>query len=150
MLKIIYASVTGNTESVARYVYKKMQELYTIDDIEIVSADEVDVSIFNKEDIFIVATSTWNLGQMNQYLEGLYAQIEDSDLSEVKMAFIGLGDKVYGEEYFCRSMKDFRERAVEKGAKELVDALIIDGDPEPVSEKGVDEWVDDLKSKLPK
>lgn len=141
MLKIIYASITGNTENICRKIFELIESKNVFESVEIFSADEVDSTVFNKEDSFIIGTSTWNLGQMNQNLENLYDQIEKTDLSDVKIAFVGLGDSVYGEENYNKSMLDFRERAIKSGAKEICNPLKIDGDPSLVIDTEVTDWV---------
>ena len=141
MVKIIYASTTGNTEKVAKYIFEKLHCDEKVKGVEIFSAVDIDITVFSKENQYIVATSTWNVGQMNQSLEELYAQLDSADLTGVRMAFVGLGDTVYGEENFCKAMHDFKKKAIGEGAIEICDPLIIDGDPDRIEDIGVNEWV---------
>lgn len=144
MVNIIYASVTGNTERVASYVAEYLLQAGLGLETMLHRAEEIDGELFNTKDIYIVATSTWDMGQMNQFLESLYEEIPDLDLTGVKMAFIGLGDLIYGEENFCKAMDMIRSRALNSGAIEIIDALKLDGDPDDQLDSAVSEWCDEL------
>ena len=148
MVKIIFATLTGNTERVATYVKEQLDTKGS--SAELHRAEDTQMSIFNKEDHFIIAASTWNLGEMNQFIQHLYDKLPDTDMSGVKMAFIGLGDKIYGEDHFCKAVIDFREVAIKQGVNEIVDMLYVDGEPEMVMDTEVKAWVDELIEKLKK
>lgn len=147
MVKIIYATVTGNTETVVKHVESRLKG-GGVSEIELIRGEAFEAEHFSNEDKYIVAASTWNLGEMNQFLEHIFEDLPKTDMKGVNMAFIGLGDKIYGEENFCMSVKSFKEVALKQGAVEIIDPLYIDGEPESQLDTVVDEWTDKLLEKL--
>ncbi len=147
MIKIVFATVTGNSEATANFLKQFLTDNGSME-VELVRAENMEAEHFVKEDTYIVVGSTWNLGEMNQFIIHIYQDLEKVDLNGVNMAFVGLGDRIYGEEHFCRSIIDFREKALTRGANELLDPLYIDGEPEPQFEGVVKEWAQTLLSKI--
>jgi flavodoxin len=138
MVKIIYASLTGNTEMVA----ERFSEF--LDDADIDSglfpAEEVDNTIFLNDKYFVIAVSTWNDGQLNELFTDLYEGLLEVDLTGKRFAFIGLGDMNYGEHYYCKGMKDVRKRVLDNGGTEMIKPFYIDGDPAPVLDNEFQNW----------
>ena len=79
LAKIVYASMTGNTEEIADIVAKKLEELgHTVDVDECTTVDAAD---FEDADICIVATYTYGDGELPDEIVDFYEDLADLDLS---------------------------------------------------------------------
>ena len=78
LAKIIYASMTGNTEEIADIVGQKLEELGQ--DVEVDECTTVDASDFEDADLAIVATYTYGDGDLPDEIVDLYEDLADLDL----------------------------------------------------------------------
>ena len=109
LAKIVYASMTGNTEEIADIVAKKLEELgHTVDVDECTTVDAAD---FEDADICIVATYT-------------YEDLADLDLSGKIFGVVGSGDTFY--DYFCHSVDEFENQFTFTGATKGADSVKVD------------------------
>ena len=93
LAKIVYASMTGNTEEIADIVAKKLEELgHTVDVDECTTVDAAD---FEDADIFIVATYTYGDGELPDEIVDFYEDLADLDLSGKIFGVVGSGDTFY-------------------------------------------------------
>ena len=100
LAKIVYASMTGNTEEIADIVAKKLEELgHTVDVDECTTVDAAD---FEDADICIVATYTYGDGELPDEIVDFYEDLADLDLSGKIFGVVGSGDTFY--DYFCKSV----------------------------------------------
>ncbi|WKZ30892.1 MAG: flavodoxin family protein [Candidatus Dojkabacteria bacterium] len=146
MIKIIYASSTGNTEIVC----EKVSELLDDADLDsgLFKAEEVHNDIFLQGRDFILATSTWNNGQLNDMYLELYEGLLQVDLTGKRFGFIGLGDMSYGEELFCKGIDLLKKRALQSGGTAIGETFKIDGEfTQEVSAK-LEIWVKGLVNNL--
>ena len=113
LAKIVYASMTGNTEEIADIVAKKLEELgHTVDVDECTTVDAAD---FEDADICIVATYT--------YVD-FYEDLADLDLSGKIFGVVGSGDTFY--DYFCHSVDEFENQFTFTGATKGADSVKVD------------------------
>lgn len=83
---ILFGSSTGNTESVAKEISKKLE-----------NADVFDVASFSAPDVhnyqnLILGTSTWGIGDLQDDWESFLSNLSTEDLSDKTIALFGLGD----------------------------------------------------------
>lgn len=140
MIKIIYASLTGNTEIVC----EKLSEIMDAADLDsgLFKAEEVHNDIFLQGRDFVLATSTWNNGQLNDMFLDLYDGLLEVDLTGKRFAFIGVGDMSYGEELFCKGIQLIKKRVLESGGQQLQEVLKIDGEFDKEEEQKLTEWAE--------
>ena len=106
LAKIVYASMTGNTEEIADIVAKKLEELgHTVDVDECTTVDAAD---FEDADICIVATYTYGDGELPDEIVDFYEDLADLDLSGKIFGVVGSGDTFY--DYFCKSVDEFENQ----------------------------------------
>ena len=106
LAKIVYASMTGNTEEIADIVAKKLEELgHTVDVDECTTVDAAD---FEDADICIVATYTYGDGELPDEIVDFYEDLADLDLSGKIFGVVGSGDTFY--DYFCHSVDEFENQ----------------------------------------
>ncbi|PZO94147.1 flavodoxin [Streptococcus halichoeri] len=120
--KIVYASMTGNTEEIADIVANKLEELGH--DVELDECTTVDASDFEDADIAIVATYTYGDGDLPDEIVDFYEDLQDLDLSGKVYGVVGSGDTFY--DYFCKSVDEFEEQFALTGAKKGADSVKVD------------------------
>lgn len=112
LAKIVYASMTGNTEEIADIVAKKLEELgHTV---EVDECTTVDANAFEDVDIAIVATYTYGDGELPDEIVDFYEDLKDLDLEGKVYGVVGSGDTFYDE--FCKSVDDFEAAFARTGA----------------------------------
>lgn len=94
MKAIFYATSTGNTEEVANKIHEKLDGFELID----ISSDGVE-KMKDCESI-VIGVSTWGEGELQDDWEDCFADIQNIDFSNKKVALFGLGDQEsYGHEF---------------------------------------------------
>lgn len=129
LAKIVYASMTGNTEEVADIVASKLEELGL--DVETNECTTVDADDFLEADLVIVATYTYGEGELPDEILDFYEDLTELDLSGKVYGVCGSGDTFYDE--FCKSVDEFdavfAKTGATKGAENVkVDLAVEDDD----------------------
>lgn len=109
---IIYGSTTGNTQSVAESIADKLAD-HDVTTFDASSIDDVDWSEFST---FILGTSTWGLGDIQDDWEMALDTLKQADLSGKSVAIFGLGDSSSYSDTFVDAMADIYEAATAAGA----------------------------------
>lgn len=122
LAKIVYASMTGNTEEIADIVAEALEKLDM--DVEIDECTQVDAEDFEDADICIVATYTYGDGELPDEIVDLYEDLQELDLNGKTYGVVGSGDTFY--ELFCKSVDDFDEAFAKTGAKKGADSVKVD------------------------
>ncbi|MCI1904645.1 MAG: flavodoxin [Enterococcaceae bacterium] len=146
LAKIVYASMTGNTEAIAELLEADFKEK----GLEVVceEVDDVDADYFDDADACIVATYTYNDGELPFDFEDFHDELEDKDLSGKVYAVVGSGDSELYPDYFCHAAIDFDEVLAKTGAKKAADVLKVENDPDDDDEKAIAELVDKVVNAL--
>ena len=103
LAKIVYASMTGNTEEIADIVAEALENLGI--EVEMEECTQVDASDFEDADICIVATYTYDDGELPDEIVDFYEDLKEVDLTGKIFGVCGSGDTFY--DYFCKSIDDF-------------------------------------------
>lgn len=161
---ILYGSNEGNTKSVA----EKVKNILNIDALNISDTNEEEISNL---DFIIFATSTWGTGDLSDDWEDNIEKLKEIDLSNKKIAFLGLGDQYTYGSTFCDALNLIYEeikhhpiKLVGKWPTEgyeydesqsIIDGkflgLIIDEDNEPeLTDSRIEKWVEQLNTELNK
>ena len=109
LAKIVYASMTGNTEEIADI------------EVEIDECTQVDAADFEEADICVVATYTYGDGDLPDEIVDFYEDLQEIDLSGKIFGVCGSGDTFYDD--FCKSVDDFEAVFTQIGAKKAPTAL---------------------------
>ena len=115
LAKIVYASMTGNTEEIADIVAEAFEDLEL--EVEIDECTQVDAADFEEADICVVATYTYGDGDLPDEIVDFYEDLQEIDLS-------GSGDTFYDD--FCKSVDDFEAVFTQIGAKKGADSVKVD------------------------
>ncbi|KAF1301360.1 MULTISPECIES: flavodoxin [Enterococcus] len=120
--KIVYASMTGNTEEIADIVAEAMENLAI--DVEINECTQVDADEFEDADICIVATYTYGDGELPDEIVDFYEDLQELDLSGKIYGVCGSGDTFYDD--FCKSIDDFDAVFAKTGATKGAESVKVD------------------------
>lgn len=144
LAKIIYASMTGNTEEIADIVGQKLEELGH--DVEVDECTTVDASDFEDADLAIVATYTYGDGDLPDEIVDLYEDLADLDLSGKIYGVVGSGDTFY--DYFCKAVDDFEEQFAQTGAEKGAESVKVDLAAEDEDIEKLEAFAEILSAKL--
>ena len=114
LAKIVYASMTGNTEEIADIVAEAFEDLEL----------EVEIDEFEEADICVVATYTYGDGDLPDEIVDFYEDLQEIDLSGKIFGVCGSGDTFYDD--FCKSVDDFEAVFTQIGAKKGADSVKVD------------------------
>ncbi len=122
LAKIVYASLTGNTEEIADIVAETMEDAGI--EVEINECTQVDAAEFSDADICIVASYTYGDGDLPDEIMDFYDDLEELDLSGKIFGVCGSGDTFY--DFFCKAVDDFEQAFTKIGAKKGADSVKVD------------------------
>ena len=112
LAKIVFASMTGNTEEIADIVADKLKELGL--EVDIDECTTVDAEEFLEADIAIVASYTYGDGELPDEIVDFYEDLASLDLTGKIYGVVGSGDTFYDE--FCKAVDDFDRAFAATGA----------------------------------
>lgn len=141
LAKIVYASLTGNTEEIADIVAEALENLDF--DVEIDECTDVDADDFLDADLCIVATYTYGDGDLPDEILDFYEDLTELDLSGKVYGVVGSGDTFYGE-MFCRSVDQFEEAFAKTGAKKGADSVKVEFNAEEEDIEHLEDFVKSL------
>ncbi len=140
-LDILYATVSGNAEAVA----KRLEELAK-EDGYVTSLNELNfhtVETFKDLKNIAIITSTYGEGDVPEMGLDFWEEFKDSNnkLTNMKYGLVALGDRSH--EIFCGAGKKITKKLEELEAKKVIEPLECDGDT-----AGSDEWSVKFLTKL--
>ena len=145
LVKIVYASMTGNTEGISEIIEDQFIDAGL--EVEREECTDVDPDFFEDADICIVATYTYGDGELPFEMEDFFEDLEDEDLEDKLFGVVGSGDTEYGE-YFCQSARDFVEQFKKTGATEGAEMVEIENEADGEDTERLQAFVDKLVSKV--
>lgn len=116
LAKIVYASMTGNTEACADIVADKLEELGF--EVELDECTSVDADDMADADLCIVGTYTYGDGELPDEIVDFYEELAEVDLSGKIYGCFGSGDTFYDDFCICVDMFEaqFEKTGATKGA----------------------------------
>lgn len=124
--KIVFASMTGNTEEIAEVISDALSDLNV--DVTMANCDEADANDFQDVDICVVATYTYGDGDVPDDIMDFYEDLADENLEGKIYGVAGSGDTFY--DYFCKAVDDFDARFAETGATKGAESVKVELSPE--------------------
>ncbi|HEO8358208.1 TPA: flavodoxin [Streptococcus agalactiae] len=144
LAKIVYASMTGNTEEIADIVADKLRDLGL--DVEVEECTMVDAADFEDADIAIVATYTYGDGDLPDEIVDFYEDLAEVDLSGKVYGVVGSGDTFY--DYFCKSVDEFEAQFALTGSQKGADCVKVDLAAEDEDIENLEAFAEEIASKL--
>jgi MioC protein len=139
-LTLLVGTMTGTAQLVA-------QELELAwdgsDDLEVETLlmDQLDSSVFEREGVFLIVTSTYGQGDVPDNAKRFYEDLKGKrpDLSRVRYGVFGLGDRTYAET-FNFGGKRFDDILAELGAQRIGERVKHDASSGVLPEEMAAEW----------
>jgi MioC protein len=143
-LNLLVGTMTGTAQLVA-------QELELVwgdnpgDDgllqVETLLMDKLDCTVFDREGVFLIVTSTYGQGDVPDNAKALYEDLKAKrpDLSRLRYGVFGLGDRTYAET-FNFGGKRFDDVLTELGALRIGERVQHDASSGVLPEEMAVEW----------
>jgi sulfite reductase alpha subunit-like flavoprotein len=146
-ITILIGTMTGTAQLCAQEMELALDDGAT--KIEAVLMDGLDSSVFEREGVFLICTSTYGQGDVPDNARALYEDLQKKrpDLSKVRYGVFGLGDRTYAET-FNFGGKRFDEILSELGAKRVGERYKHDASSGVLPEEMAVEWCQQWASKL--
>jgi MioC protein len=146
-ITILIGTMTGTAQLCAQEM-----ELALGDDqtrVEALLMDNLDASVFDREGVFLICTSTYGQGDVPDNARALYEDLQRKrpDLSKLRYGVFGLGDRTYAET-FNYGGKRFDDILTELGASRVGERYKHDASSGVLPEETAVEWCQDWVSKL--
>ena len=121
-IAIVYGSTTGNTQSVAEEIAKKIGE----ENVELIDVSSASEETFNSYSNFILGSSTWGIGDIQDDWYDMVDSLAGFDLENKKVAIFGLGDGYSYSDSFVDAIGTLYE-AVTKATATVIGSVSTDG-----------------------
>lgn len=146
-ITILIGTMTGTAQLCAQEMELALDDGETR--IEALLMDSLDSSVFQREGVFLICTSTYGQGDIPDNARALYEDLQRKrpDLSSVRYGVFGLGDRTYAET-FNFGGKRFDELLTELGAKRVGERYKHDASSGVLPEEMAVEWCQQWASKL--
>jgi len=138
-ITILVGTMTGTAQLVAQEFELAWDDGET--EVETLLMDKLDASVFAREGVFLVCTSTYGQGDVPDNARALYEDLQSKrpDLSRVRYGVFGLGDRTYSETYNFGGMK-FDAVLAELGARRIGERVQCDASSGVLPEETAVEW----------
>ncbi len=161
---LFVGSTTGKTEEAAEIIQKEFggDEVVTIHNMNEANSED-----FDGYQNLIIASPTWNIGELQSDWEGFFDELDNIDFKGKKVAYFGTGDQIgYGDNFqdamgileekisslggttvgnWSTDGYDFSESKAVKNGKFIGLALDDDNQAE-LTEERIKKWVAQLKT----
>jgi MioC protein len=141
-INILVGTMTGTAQLCAQEMELALDDGET--QVATLMMDNLDGSVFSREGVFLVCTSTYGQGDVPDNAKKLYDDLKAKrpDLSHVRYGVFGLGDRTYAET-FNFGGKRFDELLTELGAKRIGERYMHDASSGVLPEEKALEWCQD-------
>lgn len=138
-ITILVGTMTGTAQLVAQEL-----ELAWGDDetqVETLLMEKIDASVFGRDGVFLVCTSTYGQGDVPDNAKALYEELQTKrpDLSAVRYGVFGLGDRTYAETFNFGGRR-FDEVLAGLGAQRIGERVQHDASSGILAEEAAAEW----------
>jgi MioC protein len=148
---ILVGTMTGTAQLCAQEMELALDDGET--QVETLLMDSLDSTVFAREGVFLVCTSTYGQGDVPDNARGFYEDLQKKrpDLSKVRYGVFGLGDRTYAET-FNYGGKRFDDVLGELGAERIGERHTHDASsgilPEETALEWCQEWLAKVREKL--
>ena len=144
---ILVGTMTGTAQLCAQEMELALDDGETT--VETILMDKADASVFGRDGVFLVCTSTYGQGDVPDNARVLYEQLqkERPKLSHVRYGVFGLGDRTYAET-FNFGGKRFDEILSELGAERIGERHMHDASSGVLPEETALEWCQQWLAKV--
>jgi sulfite reductase alpha subunit-like flavoprotein len=146
-IHILVGTMTGTAQLCAQEMELVLDDGET--QVSTLMMDALDSSVFSREGVFLVCTSTYGQGDVPDNARALYEDLKAKrpDLSHVLYGVFGLGDRTYAET-FNFGGKRFDELLTELGAWRVGERHMHDASSGVLPEETALEWCQEWLAKV--
>jgi MioC protein len=150
-IHILVGTMTGTAQLCAQEMELALDDGET--QVSTLMMDALDGSVFSREGVFLICTSTYGQGDVPDNARALYEDLKARrpDLSQVLYGVFGLGDRTYAET-FNFGGKRFDELLSELGAQRIGERHKHDASsgvlPEETALEWCQEWLTKVKQRV--
>jgi len=149
---IIYATVGGNTELVVEKITQILNSQKAEKNLELqIISKRVDLGNPNEileNDLTILASPTYGQGTVESHFLPFIKQMNKMDLTNSKLAVIGLGSPRFYPEYLTEAAGILEMEVKKSNGNLIVPSLRIGGEVLKMLDKLVPNWTNKLLTKL--
>ena len=146
-IKLVYASLTGNTEMLSDLIIEKFEEEKGLEIEKLFIEDMIDFDFLDDADAFIIATYTYGEGDLPEEMEEFFEALGEKNFSGKTYGVIGTGDTVY--EQFCVCVDQFDDQIAKTGATNPTQNLKIEIEADSDEDfENIDKFIEDFSSAL--
>jgi MioC protein len=148
---ILVGTMTGTAQLCAQEMELALDDGET--QVETLLMDRLDSTVFAREGVFLVCTSTYGQGDVPDNARAFYEDLQKKrpDLSRVRYGVFGLGDRTYAET-FNYGGKRFDDTLGQLGAERIGERHMHDASsgilPEETALDWCQEWLVKVREKL--
>jgi len=148
---ILVGTMTGTAQLCAQEMELALDDGET--QVETLLMDSLDSTVFAREGVFLVCTSTYGQGDVPDNARAFYEDLQKKrpDLSKVRYGVFGLGDRTYAET-FNYGGKRFDDILGQLGAERIGERHMHDASsgilPEETALEWCPEWLAKVREKL--
>jgi len=141
-ITILVGTMTGTAQLCAQEMELALDDGET--EVQTLLMDNLDSTVFSREGVFLICTSTYGQGDVPDNARGLYEHLKTTrpDLSKIRYGVFGLGDRTYAET-FNFGGKRFDELLAELGARRIGERHMHDASSGILPEETALEWCQD-------
>jgi len=146
-INILVGTMTGTAQLCAQEMELALDDGDTR--VETLLMDKLDSSVFAREGVFLICTSTYGQGDVPDNARALYEDLQKKrpDLSKVRYGVFGLGDRTYAETY-NNGGKRFDDILAELGAERIGERHKHDASSGILPEETALEWSQDWLARV--
>jgi MioC protein len=146
-ITLLVGTMTGTAQLCAQEMELALDDGET--QVETLMMDGLDASVFSRESVFLICTSTYGQGDVPDNARALYEDLKAKrpDLSQVRYGVFGLGDRTYAET-FNFGGKRFDDILTELGAKRVGERHKHDASSGILPEETALEWCREWAGKV--
>ena len=146
-ISILVGTMTGTAQLCAQEMELALDDGET--QVQTLLMDDLDGSVFAREGVFLICTSTYGQGDVPDNAKALYEDLQKTrpDLSQVRYGVFGLGDRTYAET-FNFGGKRFDEILAELGAERIGERHMHDASSGILPEETALEWSQEWLAKV--
>jgi MioC protein len=146
-INILVGTMTGTAQLCAQEMELALDDGET--QVSTLMMDALDASVFSREGVFLICTSTYGQGDVPDNARALYEDLKAKrpKLSHVRYGVFGLGDRTYAET-FNFGGKRFDELLSELGAQRIGERHQHDASSGVLPEETALEWCQDWLGKV--
>ena len=146
-ITILVGTMTGTAQLCAQEMELALDDGET--EVQTLMMDGLDSSVFAREGVFLICTSTYGQGDVPDNAKAFYDHLCSArpDLSQVRYGVFGLGDRTYAET-FNFGGKRFDELLAQLGARRIGERYMHDASSGVLPEETALEWCHDWLAKV--